>query len=63
MPATPGRVRPVRIRLGETLTVDVYGADGTRLRVRGRLDAAPDQYTGDTATRLVVVDARAQVLG
>jgi hypothetical protein len=60
MPATPSRA--VRVRLGEHLTVDIVGEDGTRLRVRGRLDSAPDRYTGDTATRLVVVDARAQPL-
>jgi hypothetical protein len=60
MPATPGRI--VRARLAETLTVDVLGADGTRLRVRGRLDSAPDRYTGDIATRIVLVDARAQPL-
>jgi hypothetical protein len=57
MSATPGRVRPVRICLGETLTIDVLGAAGTRLRVRGRLDAAPGRYTGDVASWLVLVDA------
>jgi hypothetical protein len=62
MPATPSPGRSVRVRLGELLTVDVLGADGTRLRVLGRLDSAPDRYTGDTATRLVVVSARARVL-
>jgi hypothetical protein len=62
MAATPGRVRPYRISPGEPLTVDVLGADGTRLRVRDRLDSAPDQHTGDIATRIVVTDARAEVL-
>jgi hypothetical protein len=61
MSATSGRA--VRVRVGEQLTVDIVGEDGTRLRVRGRLDAAPDRYTGDTATRLVLVGARAQALG
>jgi hypothetical protein len=63
LPATHGRVRPYRICPGEPLTIDVLGADGTRLRVRGRLDSAPDQHTGDIATRIVVTDARAELLG
>lgn len=58
----PGHVRPYRICPGEELTVDIFGADGTKLRVRGRLDSAPDRYTGDISTRIVLVDARAQVL-
>jgi hypothetical protein len=40
----------------------VFGAEGTRLRVRGRLDSAPDQHTGGIATRLVVTDDQAQVI-
>lgn len=60
MPATSGRI--VRARLADPLTVDILGADGTRLRVRGTLESAPDRYTGDIATRIVLVDARAQVL-
>lgn len=61
----PAAARPVRVCLSEPLTVDVYGADGTRLRVYGRLDSAPERYTGragDIATRLVIVDAQAQVI-
>lgn len=58
MPPTSGPA--VRVRVGERLTVDIV--DGTRLRVRGRLDSAPDRYTGDTATRLIIVGARAQSL-
>ena len=61
MSATPGRAG--RVQVGEQLTVDIVGEDGTRLRVRGRLDSAPDRSTGDTATRLVIVGARAQSLG
>jgi hypothetical protein len=60
MSATPGRM--VRVRLGAPLTVDIVGEDGTRLRVRGRLDSAPDLSTGDVASRIVLVGARAQVL-
>jgi hypothetical protein len=62
MPATPGRVQPYRICPGEQLTVDIHGTDGTKLRVRGRLDSAPDGRTGDIATRIVLTDAVAQVL-
>lgn len=58
----PASVRPYRICPGEHLTVDIYGADGTKLRVRGRLDSAPDRHTGDIATRIVLVDATARVL-
>jgi hypothetical protein len=62
MPANPAAARPVRIRLGQPITVDILGADGTRLRVQGILDEAPDRYTGDIATRLVLVDAVARAL-
>jgi hypothetical protein len=61
MSAPPGRA--VRVQVGEQLTVDIVGKDGTRLRVRGRLDSGPHRYTGDTATRLIIVSARAQALG
>jgi hypothetical protein len=61
MPATSGRA--VRVQVGEQLTVDIVGEDGTRLRVHGQLHSAPDRYTGDTATRLIIVGARAQALG
>jgi hypothetical protein len=37
-------------------------ADGTKLRVRGRLDSAPDGRTGDIAARIVLIDAVVQVL-
>jgi hypothetical protein len=62
MPATPGRVRGYTIRPGEPLTIDVHAADGSRFRLRGTLDSAPDGYTGGFATRIVVTDARAQPL-
>lgn len=62
MPATPGRAQPYRICPGEPLTVDIIGADGTKLRVRGVLDSAPDQQTGGITTRIMLVDAVAQAL-
>lgn len=62
MPANPAAARPVRIRLGQPLTVDILGADGTRLRVHGILDEAPDRYTGDIASRIVIADAVARPL-
>lgn len=58
----PASVQPVRVRLGEPLTIDVYGADGTRLRLHGKLDAAPDRHAGDIATRLVITEAVARPL-
>jgi hypothetical protein len=47
---------------GSSTVCSTTAEDGTRLRVRGRLDSAPDRYTGDTATRLIIVGARAQSL-
>lgn len=61
MPADPAAVRPYQIEPGNLLTVDIYGADGTRLRVRGVLDSAPEGY-GRIATRIVLTDAEARVL-
>lgn len=63
MSTSTGRAGPYRVQPGEPLTVDVYGADGTRLRVYGVLDSAPDQAGyGGPATRLVITDAVARVL-
>jgi len=39
----------------------VHGADGTRLLIRGALDATPQGY-GNVATKLVIVDATARPL-
>lgn len=64
MPTNPAASWPVRVILGEEITVDFHGADGS-LRVRGKLESAPERYTGrtgDIATRLVITDARAQIL-
>lgn len=61
MQSNPAAVRPYQVKPGQPLTVDIYGADGTKLRVRGILDRAPDGY-GYIKTRLVLVDAVARVL-
>lgn len=64
MTPTP-RALFVRVQLAEPLTIDVYGADGSQLRVVGTVDSAPDRHTGhpgDVADRLVLRNARAQVI-
>lgn len=62
MPRSGGRAAYTVVP-DERLTVDVYGADGTKLRIVGVLDSAPDGAGyGGPKTRLVLTGAVARAL-